>query len=108
MPYEINQDKLESPETKTLDLANPPLRQIAFREYPKMLFLHPKDKSKEHLTKIVHSEEEESAAVRQGWRPDGHVPYTNEAELYAEEYEIASEERRGPGRPRKNQETESE
>ena len=73
MPFVIDQGKLDSPEMKMLDIGKPPLKYIQHEEFPKMLFLHPKDKAKEHLTKIVNSIEERDEALAQGWRVTPHI-----------------------------------
>ena len=73
MPFAIDQEKLDSPDMKMLDIANPPLKHIQHENYPKMLYLHPKDKSKDHLTRVVKNEAERDAAMAEGWRLTPHV-----------------------------------
>jgi hypothetical protein len=100
MPYEIDQEALESPNIKILDLGKPPLKTIPFQAYPKMVYLHPKDKTKEHRAKIVNSPEELEAAERQGYKVKPHIP-VDALEDLSEEFEAEPlEARRGPGRPK--------
>lgn len=89
MPFAIDQEKLDSPNTKILDINNPPLKSIAVHEFPRMVFAHPKDKSREHKTKIVHSADELKAAQKQGWQLKPHIPQVAEPEVDPGEYEIA-------------------
>jgi hypothetical protein len=74
MPYEIDTDKLNDPSLQVLDIGKPPVRQMAHQPFPKMLYLHPKDKTKEHRTLIVHSDSELEAAQSKGWKTQPHVP----------------------------------
>lgn len=86
MPYAINEELLS---TKTsLDIANPPVMSIPHQEFPKMVYLHPKDKTREHATKIVHSASELEAAKKQGWRPQPHVPVAVDPVVDSGEFEI--------------------
>lgn len=102
MAFAVDTEKLNSPDMVTMDIGKPPIKQIPYQAYPKMLYLHPKDKSREHLTKVVSSEEEKTAAMAQGWRVEPHIPVPNVASLHADfEAEIPEPEvKRGPGRPR--------
>lgn len=59
---------------KSLDIAKPPVKQIPFAEYPKAIYLHPKDKSKDHRSIVVNNKEEEDAARGKGYRLQPHVP----------------------------------
>lgn len=102
MPFAIDQEKLDSPDTKMLDVGKPPLKPIPHAAYPKMLFLHPKDKAKQHLTKIVQNDQERDAAISDGWRMTPHIPQVSSAVLPSDfEADVAepAPERRGPGRP---------
>lgn len=74
MPYAIDEEKLNSPNMKMLDINNPPLKQIPYQPFPKMVYLHPKDKTKEHKFKVVQDQHELDQALKQGWRTQGHVP----------------------------------
>lgn len=107
MPREIDQEKIEGSDLPTLDINNPPTRVIAHQSYPKIVYLHPKDKTKEHIHKVVNNEAEHEAAEKQGFKTKPHIPVEPEPD-YSEdfettEYEGASEtvpEKRGPGRPK--------
>lgn len=64
-----------------------------FSEYPKMVYLHPVDKTRTHKTKIVNNADEEAAAIAYGYRNDPHVPVAKVEEVAAapaehEEYEV--------------------
>lgn len=43
-------------------------------EYPKMVYLHPVDKTKEHSFLVVNSEEEKDVAIDKGYNLDPHIP----------------------------------
>lgn len=88
MPQEIDQDALDSPNLKVLDISKPPTRAIAHKEFPKMVYLHPKDKTREHRTKVVHTADEQDAAAKEGWREKPHIPVAPaDPELAEFEYE---------------------
>ena len=72
MPKEIDTEALNS--KKVLDISTPPTKEIPFQEFPKLVYLHPKDKSKEHIFKKVHTKAEEEEALAVGYRLKGHVP----------------------------------
>lgn len=74
MAYEIDTDKLNDPSLQILDIGKPPVRQMAHQSYPKMLYLHPKDKSKTHRTTIVHTPDEQDAHESKGWKTKPHIP----------------------------------
>lgn len=74
MPYEIDTDKLNDPSLQILDIGKPPVRQMQYQAYPKMVYLHPKDKTKQHRTKVVEDEAELDTAERQGWKAKPHIP----------------------------------
>lgn len=74
MPFEVNQEELESPSMKILDISKPPMKSIPHREFPKMVYLHPKDKAKQHKTQIVLSPEQFETAERQGYKTTPHIP----------------------------------
>jgi len=97
MPYAIDQEALESPSMKVLDINKPPVKSIAHQSFPKMVYLHPKDKTKEHLTKIIHNSDELETAEKQGYKLKPHVP-VEAAEDLSEHFE-AEAPKRGPGRP---------
>lgn len=94
MPYAIDQEKLDSPNLKVLDIAQPPMKSIPHIEYPKMVYLHPKDKSKEHRTKVVNSREEEESALASGYRKQAHVPAVPVEAIDETEFDIAPEPKR--------------
>ena len=104
MPFVIDQEKMNDPSTVTMDIGKPPLKYMQHEEYPKMLYLHPKDKSKEHLTKIVHDADERDAAMNEGWRQTPHIQQFQTSTIPSGfEADIAEPvaEKRGPGRPPK-------
>lgn len=74
MPYQIDQEALDSPNMKILDINHPPTKIIPHMPYPKMVYLHPKDKTKEHRFKIVETPDELDAAEKQGWKTQPHIP----------------------------------
>jgi hypothetical protein len=84
-------------ELKTLDINNPPTKNIPYAAYPKVVYLHPKDKTKQHMSKVVESPEEFEAAQSQGWKTTPHAPVAVVEDL-SEKFEV--EAHRGPGRPR--------
>lgn len=74
MPFAVDEDKMTSASMQVMDIGKPPLKQIPHMEFPKMVYLHPKDKTKEHRTKVVKDRDELDAALKQGWRKNAHVP----------------------------------
>lgn len=48
------------------------------QEYPKMLYLHPVDKTKEHKFIVVDTPEEKDSALEQGYRLEPHIPAVTE------------------------------
>jgi hypothetical protein len=101
MPYEIDQEALDSPNLKILDINKPPVKSVAYQSFPKMVYLHPKDKSKEHRGKVVQDADELEAALAQGYKLKPHVPVAPVEDL-SENFEAEIPElRRGPGRPPK-------
>lgn len=107
MPYAIDEERLNDPGLKVLDIQAPPMKAIPHQEYPKMVYLHPKDKSKEHLAKVVGSPEELELATAKGYRLQPHIPVvSDEPELESGEFEttpMADVAKRGPGRPRQSE-----
>lgn len=104
MPRQINQEKMEGSDMPTLDIGNPPTMDMPHEAYPKIVYLHPKDKTKEHLYKVVRSEDEHDAAAKKGYKDKPHVPVPVE-EDYGKDFEVGeyeTEEKRGPGRPKLN------
>jgi hypothetical protein len=100
MPYEIDQEALDSPNLKILDINKPPVKSVAYQPFPKMVYLHPKDKSKEHRGKVVQDADELEAALAQGYKLKSHVPVAPVEDL-SENFEAEIPElRRGPGRPK--------
>jgi hypothetical protein len=100
MPYEIDQEALDSPNLKILDINKPPVKSVAYQPFPKMVYLHPKDKSKEHRGKVVQDADELEAALAQGYKLKPHVPVAPVEDL-SENFEAETPElRRGPGRPK--------
>lgn len=74
MPKAIDTDKLEDPSMKVLDINNPPTKNIAHQAFPKMVYLHPKDKTKEHKFSVVHSADELELHEKQGYKKNPHIP----------------------------------
>lgn len=72
MPFQIDEEKMGG--LKMMDIANPPVKQIPHAEFPKCVYLHPKDKTREHKVKIVQDASELEAAKKQGYRVKPHVP----------------------------------
>jgi hypothetical protein len=81
MPFEIDTDKLNDPSVQILDIGKPPVRQMAMQHFPKMVYLHPRDKTKVHRTQIVQNEAELDAAEKQGWKKKPHVPVAQVEDL---------------------------
>lgn len=97
MPFAIDTEALNS--KKVLDIANPPTKNIPHAEFPRVIYLHPKDKTKEHISRVVQNEQEMEMYLAQGWRKQGHVP--EGAGVLPEGFEPdIPEAKRGPGRPR--------
>lgn len=99
MPFQIDQEALDSPSLKILDINKPPTKNMAHQEYPKMVYLHPKDKTKEHRLKTVSNPEELEAAAQQGWKTSQHIPEAVVEDLSVD-FEAEAPEKRGPGRPK--------
>jgi hypothetical protein len=60
------------------------------QEYPKMLYLHPVDKTKEHKFITVNSCDDESDALKAGYKLEPHVPVPAPEDQFDEvEYERA-------------------
>lgn len=101
MAKALDEDKLNSADLKILDINNPPVKDIPYQAYPKALYLHPKDKTKEHRVKIVQDAEEHEASEKQGYKTNPHIPVEPVEDLSDEfEAEPQTEEKRGPGRPK--------
>ena len=99
--FVIDQEKLDSPDMKMLDIGNPPKKQVPHLEYPKMLYLHPKDKAKQHQEKIVHNAAERDEAMAEGWRQTPHIPTISTTTISSDFDADIPEAKRGPGRPPK-------
>jgi hypothetical protein len=91
MPFAIDEEKLNNPSLKVMDINAPPMKSIPMEKFPKMVYLHPKDKTKEHLTKIVANAADLEKAEKQGWKVKPHVPVEpNIVESLGSDYEIKS------------------
>lgn len=102
MPFAIDQEALESPNMKVLDINKPPTKNIAHQPFPVMIYLHPKDKTKEHRYQVVNTPEEFDAAEKRGYKTTPHIPQAVIEDLSVDfEAEAPIEEKRGPGRPAK-------
>lgn len=95
MPRAIDEEAFS--ELKTLDINNPPTKNIPYERFPKAIYLYPKDKTKEHRSKTVHTPEELEVAEKEGWKLKPHTPEVI-AEDLSEHFE-AEPLKRGPGRP---------
>lgn len=87
MPYAIDEEKMST--LKVMDIGKPPVKEIPFMEFPKVVYLHPKDKTKEHKSLIVKDRNEQKAALAKGYRLDAHIPVNPNPEINADEYETA-------------------
>ena len=94
MPRAIDEEAFS--ELKTLDINNPPTKNIPHDSFPKMVYLHPKDKTKQHRPLVVNNETELDAATEQGYQLKPHNPVVP-AEDLSEHFETP---KRGPGRQR--------
>ena len=108
MPFAIDEAAINDSNLKVMDILNPPTKAIAFQEFPKMLYLHPKDKTQEHRTRVVQNVTEQEAALAQGWRIQPHIQQEAAVDLSVDfEAEMPAdapaEVRRGPGRPRSSE-----
>lgn len=107
MPFAIDEVKMNAPDMQVMDPAKPPTKQIPYQPFPKMVYLHPKDKAKEHRALVVQNQAELDNAMKQGFRIEPHVPDAGPADLTAgfeADISATEPERRGPGRPPKTQE----
>lgn len=95
MPRAIDHEAFD--ELKVLDINNPPTKNIPHEPFPKMVYLHPKDKTKDHRFKTVYTPSEFEAAQKEGWKTQPHMPEVV-AEDLSEHFE-AEPIKRGPGRP---------
>ncbi len=82
MQREIDTEKMGG--LKVMDFNNPPTREIGYQAFPKAIYLHPKDKSKEARCKVVANKVELDEALRQGWRLQSHVPLVPNSDIPAE------------------------
>ena len=89
MPFAIDEEKLNSPNNKVMDINNPPMKSIAHEKFPKMIYAHPKDKTQEHRSKIVQNDEELRNALKQGWKLKPHVPEAVPETLDPTQYDVA-------------------
>jgi hypothetical protein len=107
MPSAIDQEKLDDPSLKVLDIGHPPTKSIPHESFPKMLYLHPKDKTLEHRTKIVLRPGDLEAATSLGWKTIPHVPIEKPEDMSgfdtfeSEDIGMLDAIKRGPGRPPK-------
>jgi hypothetical protein len=75
MPSAIDTEFLNKEGPKTMSLHAPPVKSIPHQEYPKMLYLWPKDK-KLHptaMTAVANNAEEEKALAAKGYRTKPHT-----------------------------------
>lgn len=104
MPREIDQEKIEGSDLPTLDINNPPTKNMPYQAYPKIVYLHPKDKTKAHKHMVVTNQDEHDAAAKKGYKDAPHIP-TEAVEDHSVDFETEFEgvEKRGPGRPPKTE-----
>lgn len=97
MPWTVDEDKIKQepgkPSLASMDPAKPPLKEIPFLDFPRVLYKHPKEPTRkiihrnakhevveeeivltEHLTMSVQNEEELAKAIKQGWVKKPYVP----------------------------------
>lgn len=90
MPMAIDEEALNSPNLKVLDIHHPPMKAIPHEEFPRAVYLHPVDKTKEHRAKLVVGKRELEAALKQGYKLNPHVPEAApDPQLEAGEFEVA-------------------
>ena len=105
MPTAVNEEVLKDPQTKVLDINKPPLAVIPHQEFPKMVYLHPKDKTKEARYKVVENKQEQDEAAKQGYQTKPHVPQPPpDKELEEFEYEAPKAESKKAEEPKKPEE----
>lgn len=97
MPFAIDEEALNSPSLTQLDIAKPPTKSIPYQAYPKLVYLHPKDKTKEHEFLQVNNEDELDAAQKQGYQLKPHIQQTAPRDMSA--FETGEPVKRGVGRP---------
>jgi len=77
MPQAIDEEKMTAKfqANQTFDMHAPPLKNIPHMEFPKMLYLWPKDKTLPPTSKtaIAANEKEEKALLKKGYRTQPHV-----------------------------------
>ncbi|HWH56110.1 MAG TPA: hypothetical protein VN682_00695 [Terriglobales bacterium] len=90
MPYTVDVEKMSDrpgkPAIPSMDPAKPPVKAIPFMEFPKVVYMHPKEAYRvvihrnaqheiveqehipsEHLTRVVADAKELTAALKEGW-----------------------------------------
>lgn len=72
MQQEVDQEAIDK--KMVLDMAKLPQRDIGFQPFPQMLYKHPKDKAKEHITRIVRDKQEREQQIKNGWVEKPHIP----------------------------------
>jgi len=91
MPFEVDTEALDK--AKVLDISKPPLRQIPHLEYPKVIYLWPKEPFKlvrvkndrgevveeykeatTHKAMKVENKEEMEKQLSKGWRKEPYLP----------------------------------
>jgi len=61
-------------ETKAREYGLKAENERIYQEYPKMLYLHPEDKTKEQTQIVVANEDEEKAAAAKSYQVKPHLP----------------------------------
>jgi hypothetical protein len=101
MPKEVDVEAMK--ELKMLDLSKPPMRDIPHMEFPKCIYLHPKDKYRvirrkddrgnvveeykeptTHKSKVVADKAELDKALKSGWKREPYLPVAVPDEEYPE------------------------
>lgn len=104
MPFQIDEEKFRDPQRTTFDISAPqgsptgiPVKQIPILEFPRCMYMHPKEplKTIEHRnarheivdietvlaeaeSRVVKDEAEMQAALKQGWRKEPYIQPTQE------------------------------
>jgi hypothetical protein len=96
MPFAVDDEAMKGAPGKnpiiSMDPAKPPVRQIPHMEWPRVIYLHPKEAFKvvvhrntrheiveeehipsEHLSKLVHNPKELADAIKDGWVKEPYI-----------------------------------
>lgn len=92
----VNNGDEEDAATENGYKSEPPAKQ----EFPKMLYLHPVDKTQEHRTFVVNSAYEQENAMAEGFKLEPHVPVAPANEQFEEIAYEGTPEAQGSGTER--------